>query len=78
MLEHRERLRQRGVLADALQPEWCRLNENQCYLSENRDGHINAGLVYFARWYSNIGNRLTLLVNGNGDTTKRRSVTISD
>ena len=39
MLEHRERLRQRGVLADALQPEWCRLNENQCYLKENRDAN---------------------------------------
>ena len=45
MLQHRERLRQRGVRADALQPEWCRLNENQCYLSENRDAHINAELV---------------------------------
>ena len=46
MLQHRERLRQRGVRADALQPEWCRLNENQCYLSGNRDeGYFNAELA---------------------------------
>jgi hypothetical protein len=32
MLEHRRRLvEQRGVNADALQPEWCRQNAGQCY-----------------------------------------------
>ena len=45
MLQHRERLRQRGVKADALQPEWCRLNEDQCYVAGTRDGRTNAELV---------------------------------
>jgi len=33
ILEHRRRLVDRGVRADALQPEWCRQNTGQCYLS---------------------------------------------
>ena len=49
MLQHRERLRQRGVRADALQPEWCRLNENQCYLSGTRDAHLQS-LLKFVWW----------------------------
>ena len=35
MLQHRLRLTQRGVGADALQPEWCRVNEKQCYVEED-------------------------------------------
>jgi len=32
ILEHRRRLVDRGVRADALQPEWCRQNTGQCYI----------------------------------------------
>jgi len=32
MLDQRERQVERGVMADALQPEWCRQNEALCYL----------------------------------------------
>jgi len=32
MLDQRERLVERGLAADALQPEWCRHNEGLCYL----------------------------------------------
>jgi len=35
MLDQRERLVQRGVNSDALQPEWCRHNEALCYLRVN-------------------------------------------
>ncbi|TRY67678.1 hypothetical protein TCAL_02945 [Tigriopus californicus] len=35
MLNHRLRLVQRGVRAAQLQPEWCRLNEGQCYGTED-------------------------------------------
>ena len=27
----------RGVKADAVQPEWCRLNEGQCYWKDDSD-----------------------------------------
>ncbi|XP_011505330.1 PREDICTED: chitooligosaccharidolytic beta-N-acetylglucosaminidase [Ceratosolen solmsi marchali] len=32
MLKHRERLVQRGILADSLEPEWCLQNQGHCYL----------------------------------------------
>jgi len=32
MLDHRARIVERGLPADALQPEWCRQNEALCYL----------------------------------------------
>ncbi|KAL7287498.1 hypothetical protein TKK_0018332 [Trichogramma kaykai] len=32
MLRHRERLVQRGILADSLEPEWCLQNQGACYL----------------------------------------------
>ena len=35
MLEHRNRLVKRGIRADALQPEWCRINEGQCYWKDD-------------------------------------------
>ncbi len=35
MLQHRWRLTHRGVAADALQPEWCRINDGQCYARED-------------------------------------------
>lgn len=31
MINHRHRLVQRGIRAERLQPEWCRLNDGQCY-----------------------------------------------
>jgi len=35
MINHRARLVQRGILADALQPEWCHQNEASCYLKKS-------------------------------------------
>ena len=35
MLQHRWRLTHRGVQADRLQPEWCRLNGGQCYVKDD-------------------------------------------
>lgn len=32
---HRERLVQRGIQADALQPEWCHQNDGYCFLESN-------------------------------------------
>ncbi len=32
MMNHRIRMVQRGIAADALQPEWCHQNEALCYL----------------------------------------------
>ncbi|XP_031786714.1 chitooligosaccharidolytic beta-N-acetylglucosaminidase isoform X2 [Nasonia vitripennis] len=32
MLRHRERLVQRGIFADSLEPEWCLQNQGSCYL----------------------------------------------
>ncbi|XP_043287535.1 chitooligosaccharidolytic beta-N-acetylglucosaminidase-like [Venturia canescens] len=32
ILRHRERLVQRGILADSLEPEWCLQNQGSCYL----------------------------------------------
>jgi len=32
MLQMRERLVERGIMADALQPEWCLQNPNKCIL----------------------------------------------
>ncbi|XP_034947252.1 chitooligosaccharidolytic beta-N-acetylglucosaminidase [Chelonus insularis] len=32
MLRHRERLVQRGIFADSLEPEWCLQNQGHCYL----------------------------------------------
>ncbi|KAK0163603.1 hypothetical protein PV327_007269 [Microctonus hyperodae] len=32
MLNHRERLVKRGILADSLEPEWCLQNQGHCYL----------------------------------------------
>jgi len=37
LVDHTHRLSQRGVGSDAVQPEYCRLNEGQCYLKENSD-----------------------------------------
>lgn len=31
MLRHRERFVQRGIDADALEPEWCMQNQGSCY-----------------------------------------------
>ena len=30
LINHRERLVSRGILADAIQPEWCHQNEKRC------------------------------------------------
>ena len=35
MLQQRLRLTHRGVMADRLQPEWCRQNESQCYVKKD-------------------------------------------
>ena len=32
MIDHRQRLVQRDIDADALQPEWCHQNEALCYV----------------------------------------------
>lgn len=32
LVHHRQRLVQRGIHADALQPEWCHHNEGYCFL----------------------------------------------
>lgn len=32
MYHHRHRMVQRGILADALQPEWCQQHEGYCFL----------------------------------------------
>ena len=40
LLHHRARMVQRGVRADAVQPEWCEQNERQCY-SEKDNVLIN-------------------------------------
>jgi len=37
MLDQRQRLLERGVNSDALQPEWCRQNEALCYLRKDSD-----------------------------------------
>jgi hypothetical protein len=38
MLQQRWRLTHRGIKADALQPEWCRLNGGQCYWKNDKPG----------------------------------------
>jgi len=35
MINHRNRLVERGIAADALQPEWCNQNEGLCYVKKN-------------------------------------------
>ena len=35
MINHRNRLVERGIEADALQPEWCNQNEGLCYTKKN-------------------------------------------
>jgi len=35
MINHRNRLVERGIEADALQPEWCNQNEGLCYVKKN-------------------------------------------
>ena len=34
IIQHRWRLTHRGVAAERLQPEWCRQNAGQCYVSD--------------------------------------------
>ena len=34
MVHMRERMVDRGISADALQPEWCHQNEAMCYLKK--------------------------------------------
>ena len=34
MVNQRERMVERGVAADALQPEWCHQNEGLCYVKK--------------------------------------------
>jgi len=44
MLQQRWRLTHRGIMADALQPEWCRINSGQCYVEADNplpDGDAN-------------------------------------
>jgi hypothetical protein len=36
MLQQRWRLTHRGINADTLQPEWCRLNAGQCYWKDDK------------------------------------------
>ena len=47
MVHMRERMVERGIAADALQPQWCHQNEALCYVKKNRKIR-NGGIIYFS------------------------------
>lgn len=41
MIHHRQRLFQRGIMADAIQPEWCHQQDGYCFLDSVKKAPAN-------------------------------------